>query len=156
MLVRPISPSDEAGYRTILERTSAEDRYCRFFHVVDHFDPDEVQRFVAERDDTLGMLAEEDGEPLGAAHAALLDDRVAELAIVVSENARRRGVGNALLTALIARLRTLGYRELVASALRENKAFAALARRHGFTMQRVDGIALRWVLPLQPLEQASA
>jgi len=49
VLVRSIVPSDEDAYRAILEDTSAEDRYCRFFHLVDHFDPDEAQRFVETR-----------------------------------------------------------------------------------------------------------
>jgi len=152
MLVRPISPSDEAAYRTILERTSSEDRYCRFFHVVDHFDLEEVHRFVEDRADTIGMIAEEDGEPLGAAHAVLLEGGSAELAIVVSGEARRRGVGNALLTALIARLRAEGYTEIVACALRDNSAFTGLAKRHGFVVKQAEGAAVRWVLPLAPRE----
>ena len=57
MLVRSIEPSDEEAYRAILESTSAEDRYCRFFHLVDHFDPDEVHRFVETRPDMIGMIA---------------------------------------------------------------------------------------------------
>ena len=71
MIVRAIAPSDEEAYRSILERTSPEDRYCRFFHRVDHFDPEAVHRFVEDRDDMFGMIAEEDGSGLGAAHAAI-------------------------------------------------------------------------------------
>ena len=148
MIVRPIEPSDEDAYRTILEGTSAEDRYCRFFHHVDHFDPAEVHRFVEERDDMFGMIAEEDGVAYGAAHAALLEAGTAELGIVVTQYARKRGVGIALLTALIARLKERGFTKLVAVSLRENHAFDALARRIGFTVERADGDALWWVLML--------
>jgi acetyltransferase len=148
VLVRPIEPSDEDAYRAILEATSAEDRYCRFFHLVDHFDPDEVHRYVETRADMLGVIAFDGELPLGAAHAALLDDDTAELAIVVARHARRLGVGTACLDALIGHLRERGFRRLIACALRENHPFEHLARRAGFHVEVSDGAALRWVLSL--------
>lgn len=148
MLVRSIEPSDEDAYRAILETTSAEDRYCRFFHLVDHFDPAEVHRFVETRDDMLGTIAFDGDEPLGAAHAVLLDAESAELAIVVAAGARHRGVGAALLDALIARLRARGYRKLIACAMRENHPFDRLAKRAGFHVETADGATLRWALAL--------
>ena len=148
MIVRAIAPSDEEAYRSILERTSPEDRYCRFFHRVDHFDPEAVHRFVEDRDDMFGMIAEEDGSGLGAAHAAVIDAASVELGIVVAQDARRRGVGVALLEALIARAKERGYAKLVAVSLRENHPFEALARRFGFTVERAEGDAFWWVLLL--------
>jgi GNAT superfamily N-acetyltransferase len=154
MLVRSILPSDEAAYRAILDDTSAEDRYCRFFHLVDHFDPDEVQRFVQTRPDMIGLIALDGETPLGAAHAALIDNESAELAIVVARAARRRGVAAALLDALIARLRERGFRRLIACALRDNRALEGLAKRTGFHVELADGPALRWVLALAPNDEA--
>ena len=156
MLVRPIGPSDEAAYLAILETTSAEDRYCRFFHAVDHFDPNEVRHFVEERSDMIGMIAFEDAAPLGAAHAALLDEQTAELAIVVARGERRHGVGAALLDALIAELKRRRYGRVIACALRENSPFAMLARHKGFTIEESDGGTVRWVLQLGSLESAPA
>ncbi|MEA2688518.1 MAG: hypothetical protein QOD51_1125 [Candidatus Eremiobacteraeota bacterium] len=156
MHVRPIEPSDEASYRAILETTSAEDRYCRFFHRVDHFDPEEVHRFVETRSDMIGMIAHDDTVPLGAAHAALLDDESAELAIVVSPDARHLGVGAALLDALIERLRQRGFRRIFACALRENHPFERLAKRAGFHVEQAEGATFRWVLALQPGKDAVA
>ena len=148
MLVRPIEPTDEDAYRAILEATSAEDRYCRFFHRVDHFDPEEVHRFVETRDDMLGVIALDGKVPLGAAHAALLDADTAELAIVVASEARHLGVGTACLDALIARLKARGFRRLIACALRENHPFEHLAKHAGFHVEEAEGAALRWVLAL--------
>lgn len=148
MIVRPIEPRDEAAYRAILDGTSAEDRYCRFFHHVDHFDPNEVQRFVTPTDDMFGVIAEEGGVAYGAAHAALIDATTAELGIVVTQGARKRGVGSALLAALIGHLKERGFVKLVAISLHGNSAFEALARRVGFTVERADGDALWWVLML--------
>jgi acetyltransferase len=152
MLVRSIVPSDEDAYRAILEDTSKEDRYCRFFHLVDHFDPDEVHRFVETRDDTIGMIAFDGETPTGTAHAVLVDDGSAELAIVVARAARRRGVGKALMDALIAHLRERGVRRLIACALRENRPLEGLAKHAGFHVELADGPAFRWVLELTPRE----
>lgn len=152
MIVRPIVASDEDAYRAILEDTTAEDRYCRFFHVVDHFDPDELHRFVEPRSDTIGMIAFDGETPLGTAHAILLDDTAteAELAIVVARGARRSGVGTALIEALVARLRERGVRRVFACALRENHPLENLARRTGFHVDLADGPAWRFVLDLAP------
>ena len=156
MLVRPIAPTDEDAYRAILESTTAEDRYCRFFHRVDHFDAEEVHRFVEDRDDTIGVIAFEGPAPLGAAHAVVLDDETAELAIVVSSGARHDGVGTALLEALIARVRARGFRRLIACALRENHPFEQLARHAGFRVDEAAGAALHWVLPLTTGDEVAA
>ncbi|HWT04596.1 MAG TPA: GNAT family N-acetyltransferase [Xanthomonadales bacterium] len=156
MLVRSIAPTDEEAYRTILESTTAEDRYCRFFHMVDHFDPEEVQRFVEDRADTIGVIAFEGTVPLGAAHAVLLDEESAEIAIVVARGTRHVGVGTALLDALIARAKERGLRRLVACALRENHPFEHLARRAGFRVDEADGAAVHWVLPLAVDEGVAA
>jgi acetyltransferase len=156
MLVRSIAPSDEDAYRTILEATSAEDRYCRFFHLVDHFDPEEVLRFVEDRDDTIGVIAFEGTVPLGAAHAVLRETESAELAIVVARGTRKVGVGTALLNALIERVKARGLRRLVACALRENHAFVHLARRAGFRVDEAEGATQHWVLPLTVGEGAGA
>lgn len=154
VFVRAIVPSDEDAYRAILEDTSKEDRYCRFFHLVDHFDPDEVHRFVETRSDMIGMIAFDGETPLGTAHAALIDDASGELAIVVAAAARRRGVATALVDALIARLRELGFRRLIACALRENHPLEGLAKHFGFHVELADGPALRWVLELAPSDDA--
>lgn len=146
MIVRPIRPSDEAAYRDILERTTDEDRYCRFFHVVDHFDPAEVHRYVEARSDTVGYIAFDGTVALGSAHAVAIDERSAELAIVVAHDARRRGVGLALVAALVAEVRRRGTHELVAISLAQNTAFAKLAEATGLVLERSDGSTLLWHL----------
>jgi acetyltransferase len=156
MLVRPIAPSDEDAYRTILESTTAEDRYCRFFHLVDHFDSEEVHRFVEDRADTIGVIAFDGAVPLGAAHAVLLDEESAELAIVVARGTRHAGVGTAMLDALIARAKARGLRRLVACALRENSPFVHLARHAGFRVDEADGATQHWVLPLTAGDEVPA
>ncbi len=150
MIVRPIVPSDEAAYRSILERTTDEDRYCRFFHVVDHFDPAEVHRYVEARSDTVGFIAYEGDVPLGSAHAVAIDEHSAELAIVVAHDARRRGVGHALVAALATEVRRRGTHRLIAISLTQNTAFAKLAEATGLLLERNDGSTLLWHLGPEP------
>jgi GNAT superfamily N-acetyltransferase len=150
MLVRPIRPTDETAYRSILERTSAEDRYFRFFHVVDALDPADTRRMMEDRPDMLGVMAFDDGLPLGVAHAALLrDGRSAELAIVVAEDARGRGVGRVLLRSLMTRLEALGYTRFIAEAMHENVGFSALAKSAGLRAERTDASSVFWVRDLE-------
>ena len=93
----------------ILEDTSEEDRYCRFFHAVDHFEPEFIEESVT-RPDAIGFIAFEGTEPLGTAHAIPIDDGTAELAIIVAKSGRRRGVrpprasGEQLLASLLQTL----------------------------------------------------
>ena len=49
---------------------------------------------------------------------------------------------------MIARLKGRGFAKLAAVSLRENHAFERLARRHGFAVERADGDAYWWQLPL--------
>src|SRR5450631_4660990 len=82
--IRPIAASDAAAYVSILERTTPEDRYCRFFHVVNHFSRNEISRFVEPQTDTIAFIAEENSQPLGVAHLFFSSPASAELAIVVA------------------------------------------------------------------------
>jgi GNAT superfamily N-acetyltransferase len=93
--VRAIVPGDADNYRDILQRTSAEDRYCRFFHTVDHFGG-AVERYVEARTNTIGLIAEKRGRPLGVAHAFFVNEGCAEIAIVVAHDARYLGIGRRL------------------------------------------------------------
>jgi GNAT superfamily N-acetyltransferase len=142
--VRLIRPDDEAAYRSILERTSDDDRYSRFFQVLDVFDPAAVHRYVEARPDMIGAIAIDGNRPLGAAHAAFLDDTTAELAIVVAGDARKSGVGRTLLSSLMGELEDRGYMRFVARSLRENTGFTALARSLGFRCEHADGAAMEW------------
>jgi len=154
MNIRPIDPSDGAKYRSILERTSSEDRYCRFFHHVDHFSEEFVDRYVTAQPDVLGFIAlDDDGTPLGAAHAIRLENepRKAELAIVVAQDARRRGVARALLNRLIDALGEWDCDSLIAYALRENRVFTRLARSAGMRADPIgDGATAVWRLAPPP------
>ncbi len=146
--IRPITAANRENYRRILEDTTDEDRYCRFFHAVDHFDAEFIDEYVRERPGTIGFIAV-NGEPLGSAHAIAIDPQSAELAVVVARKGRRRGIARALVERVIAEARAQGYKTLIAYALRQNAAFGALALRLGMRPDpHSDGSTIIWKLAL--------
>ncbi len=156
MNIRPVQPGDASAYRDILSRTTEEDRYCRFFHVVNHFDLCDISRFVDPRPDMIGLIAEDRGAasvtsaPLGVAHAFFIQPGCAELAIVVANDVRRRGVGRQLVERLLCELRAARCERAIAYALSTNASFGALARRLGMSPLEDVGDVTTWKIDLAP------
>ena len=88
------------------------------------------------------VIALDAGFPVGAAWYRLfarerrgygfVDERTPELAIAVVPNARGKGVGAALLEALLDRARAEGYETISLSVDRNNAGAIGLYERHGF------------------------
>ncbi len=88
------------------------------------------------------VIALDAGFPVGAAWYRLfarerrgygfVDERTPELAIAVVPNARGKGVGAALLEALLGRARAEGYETISLSVDRNNAGAIGLYERHGF------------------------
>ena len=88
------------------------------------------------------VIALDAGFPVGAAWSRLfarerrgygfVDERTPELAIAVVPNARGKGVGAALLEALLGRARAEGYETISLSVDRNNAGAIGLYERHGF------------------------
>jgi GNAT superfamily N-acetyltransferase len=155
--VRAIVPSDAESYRNVLQRTSAEDRYYRFFHTVDHFDDEVVERYVEARTDTIGLIAEKHGRPFGVAHAFFIDEGLAEIAIVVASDARHLGVGRRLLDRLIAALQQRRCMYIIGYALAQNGALGNLARSVGMRPVSSQNGIVTWTLSatgISPAERA--
>ena len=95
------------------------------------------------------VIAIERGFPVGAAWYRLfgrdrpgygfVDEQTPELAIAVVPNARGKGVGSALLDALLGRARAAGYPTISLSVDRANAAAIELYERHGFRQMEEDG-----------------
>jgi len=83
------------------------------------------------------VAVDDDGEVLGWAalnpfNARAAYDHVVEFSIYVAREARGRGVGNALLAALIERARTIGFHKIVLAGFPFNERGLKLYERHGF------------------------
>jgi L-amino acid N-acyltransferase YncA len=76
-------------------------------------------------------------------------DHVVDLSVFVAREVRGRGVGNALLGALEARARAIGYHKMVLAAFPTNAPGMRLYERHGFvivgTYREQGMLEGRWV-----------
>lgn len=105
-----------------------------------------------------GLIAHVDGEPAGAAwwrtftsedpgYGYVADD-IPELGLAILEPYRRRGLGRALMVALIERARAEGIRALSLSVEDDNAAARALYASLGFVTVGRDGDSDTMVLTL--------
>ncbi len=105
------------------------------------------------------MIAIEGGFPVGAAWYRLfardrrgygfVDERTPELAIAVVPSARGKGVGSALLDALLARARAEGFETVSLSVDRKNAGAIGLYERHGFRKVGEEDDSLTMLADLQ-------
>ena len=113
--------------------------------------PGPVARYVkgwGKPGDT-ALIAVDDGFPVGAAWYRLftrehpgygfVDDETPELAIAVVPNRRGRGLGEALLDALVERARGDGYRALSLSVPADDDALMSFYEKHDFARVSDDG-----------------
>lgn len=159
--LRLARPSDTPRVREFLEGLSPETRYKRFFtampvvpeHVVRHFtffNPRERMIVVGS------ALIDGRERILGLADVVLLETGVAELAVVVDDDAQHRGVGK-LLTEVIASLAVRqGATHLYAELLDENEPMRRLMERLGHTVRNVeDGTAQLYTRLAEPQRRAA-
>lgn len=109
------------------------------------------------RGDT-AVIALDKGFPVGAAWYRLfegqrpgygfVDEGTPELAIAVVPNARGKGVGTALLAALLERARGDGYAGISLSVDRANGGAMELYERHGFRRVAEDADSVTMLAPL--------
>jgi RimJ/RimL family protein N-acetyltransferase len=85
-----------------------------------------------EGDDTIVLVAEAGGEPVGQLGLHLARYGVADLGMVVAPNWRGRGVGTALMAEAVERARAAGAHKIALQVWPHNAAAIALYERFGF------------------------
>lgn len=133
--LRPIFPDDKAYLARAFDRLSRESRYQRFFSPAQQLSP-QMLSFLTEIDYAnhfaLGAFAlDEVDMPLvgGARYIRARDEpRNAEIAVTVIDDYHRRGLGQALLSALAEVAVENGVRRFIGSALWENRTVSHLLR----------------------------
>jgi ribosomal protein S18 acetylase RimI-like enzyme len=99
-----------------------------------------------ERPEAVVLVAESDGKIVGYAYGAieprdwgiLVDRHGAFHDLCVEESARRRGIGRALATAMIARLMQLGAPRILARAMVQNTPAQRLVEQLGFAATMIE------------------
>ncbi|MFN2646921.1 MAG: N-acetyltransferase family protein [Burkholderiales bacterium] len=139
--IRPIRAADLALEAEFVNRLSALTGYRRLMSAR-RLTLEELRRFTdidPARERALIATTLENGRERQIAVARYVRSEAggdAELAIVISDDWQRRGLGTALLERLISQARRDRVRRLVATALSDNGAMQALARKLGFTLAR--------------------
>jgi len=131
MTTRPAEPRDAPAIAAIYGQ-GIEEREATF-----ETEPPEADACAAWIGGPLTLVAEIDGAVAGFARVFAYSDRcvydgVGEYTIYLDRAARGRGVGRALLDALIAAAEAEGFYKLVGKLMADNAASIALARRCGF------------------------
>lgn len=153
LLVRPAAPEDTDLLSDML--VLAADWRGR--GLLDHGDlPCELARYLSEwpREGDVGVVAEIDGTPVGAAWLrrftveeqgyGFVDDATPELSVAVIPDHRGSGVGRALLEAVLVAARARGIRQVSLSVEPDNPA-ERLYRSVGFVEVATSGGAITMV-----------
>src|SRR5262249_48704675 len=130
-LVRRLLPADEGAYRRFLQALDGEDLRLRFGGSPRRGDEACIRRFLRGEDARDGVVLAVDraGEVLGVGRLAADEP---EIALVVRSGLKRRGVGSALLAALIDKGRERALPALYGYVLAENQPMLDFAHHHGF------------------------
>ena len=146
--VRPILASDRDRLAEAARRLSPESRYRRFFSPMPELSPDQLDQLtVLDHVDHFAYVAFLPG-PAGETRLAVARyirdpdrrDR-AEVAVTVADEWQGRGVGTALLGALMEVARANGIGDFIASVLVDNAAMRSVFSRYGATTELAgDGV----------------
>ena len=158
MEIRAATADDEPFLRKMMNEAAAWNPDWPHDHILDALSDPIFARYHDwwGRQGDAGVVAEEDGEPLGAAWYRLfsagapgygfVDEQTPELGIAVARLHRRKGVGAALLRALIERARADGMPALSLSVAPHNRS-RMLYQREGF--EKVGESGGSWTMRLE-------
>jgi acetyltransferase len=140
--LRPIRPEDADLERAFVAGMSEQSRYRRFMQHLPALTPQMLARFTqVDYDRELALIAL-DGDPPAEAIVAVAryvgnpDHESAEFAIAVADAWHGRGLGRAMMQALIACANKRGFRRLVGVVLASNEPMLAMCRKLGFAVER--------------------
>jgi acetyltransferase len=145
--VRPILPQDAPLEAALVEGLSSESRYARFlvgggrltdemlaaYTQIDYVNHMALVVSVARPDGT--------GQDLIADGRFVVEDGVAEFAMLVADAWQGKGVGRRLFATLVRAARVSGAREVFGEVLSINRRMISLARDAGFRVANVPGDA---------------
>ena len=139
--IRPIRPSDAAGFAELIGSLTEEDARLRFFSPLRNLEPHALARFTQiDYEREMGFVAFGDDDPGRIAAAAMLvsdpDGVAGEFAIVVRSDLHRRGIGRLVMRKLIDYARSIGLSTVNGDVLNENRAMLALCAELGFAVAR--------------------
>jgi ribosomal protein S18 acetylase RimI-like enzyme len=157
--IRPVSPADEAVLRDFFAALSVESRYLRFFAPVTPScglldlmagKPAHVDAIIAVADGEIVGHAMAADRPAPQVPAGPGEPRATDVGVVVADAWQRRGVGAALMRALIDRAQVRGVTALAMDVLPGNRRVLAMITGHwpeAAIGRSADSVDIRIPLP---------
>jgi GNAT superfamily N-acetyltransferase len=153
LLIRTMRPTDADSLRAFHARLSAESVYLRYFSPHPNLSDEDVRRFTCvDGTDRLAVVAFDGICLVGVARADRLGmtDR-AEVAVIVTDDLQRCGVGTALLERLVRDSRRVGIHFFEADTLLSNQRMLDVFRHLGFPVaSHLDCGVIHVTFPITP------
>ena len=145
IVIRPITPRDAAIEQEFVRNLSAESRYFRFMDALRELSPQMLSHFTnVDYDCHMALIAVMPAGPgeteiAVARYIVAADNTSCEFALVVADAWQRRGVGAALMDALMDAARRRGLTIMYGEVLASNHKMLDLMRRLGFNVSHHAG-----------------
>lgn len=157
--LRPIRPDDADGLTGLMDRSSDQTRYYRFFGPMKRLSAKELHRFThVDHDARVAFVVLLGDQVVGVGRYDRYpgtDD--AEVAFLIEDAHQRRGLGSVLLEHLAAAARERGIKRFVAEVLAQNSTMVRVFQDAGYKSQRSyeDGV-VHLTFPIEQTEDALA
>lgn len=155
--VRPVRGTDRQALVALHADSSDRSIYLRYFTLNRRAGERYVDHLLAEDDrDQLGLVAELSGRVVAMASCERLPGTAdADVALLVADQAQRRGIGTLLLEHLAALARHAGVRRFLAEVLADNGRMLSVFADAGMPLERTAAEGeVRFTIPLTPTRSA--
>jgi RimJ/RimL family protein N-acetyltransferase len=151
VVVRPLSEGEWDLVRAFIRRMTKEDLHLRFGHPIDFNDEATMRRFFDIRPGTgeIAWVLDETSAIAGISHRIMVSPGEAEIGLIVRSDRKRRGIGECLLRAMLARSARQGLDTLSAVVLRENRAVLRLAAKIGYVQRAANAFTVELIFALR-------
>ncbi|WP_369134161.1 GNAT family N-acetyltransferase [Modestobacter sp. I12A-02662] len=157
--LRPITPEDAEGIVGLMDRSSDQTRYYRFFGPMRRLSDKDLHRFThVDHDSRVAFVLLLGDELIGVGRYDRYpgtDD--AEVAFLIEDAHQRRGLGSVLLEHLAAAAQERGITRFVAEVLSQNAQMVRVFQDAGYSGKRsyADGV-VHLTFPIAPTEASLA
>ncbi|HEY0509877.1 MAG TPA: bifunctional GNAT family N-acetyltransferase/acetate--CoA ligase family protein [Blastococcus sp.] len=157
--LRPICPEDADGINGLMERSSDQTRYYRFFGPMKRLSERDLHRFThVDHVDRVAFVVLLGDQIVGVGrYDRYPDTDDAEVAFLVEDAHQGRGLGSVLLEHLAAAARERGIKRFVAEVLAQNSKMVRVFQDAGYKSERSyeDGV-VHLTFPIEQTEDALA
>ena len=157
VVIRPIAPEDRDALAAAFDRLSPESRYRRFFTPLPRLSSTQLDYLTrVDHHDHEALVAVDPAtrDGIGVARYVRTGPAEAEPAVVVADDWHGKGLGTAMLSALVRRAREEGITHFRANVLATNQPAIRLVEAMGKTTRRRDGREVELLVALPAPEMA--